>query len=129
MKKPLKALAASSLLGFLALSPAYAESIPTQGIQQLNNSAEPDVDPGASKGPDKPVFVLERMQINHSTEVDVPSRAEKGGNSLPSSSRKLSSKRSFLKGLDRPGWWLLDPIERHNLDSACRTIAITTARR
>ena len=83
MKKPLKALAASSLLGFLALSPAYADSIPTQGIQQLNNSAEPDVDAGASKGPDKPVFVLERMQINHSTEVDVPSRAEKGGESLP----------------------------------------------
>jgi hypothetical protein len=88
MKKALKALAASSLLSLLALSPAYAKSMPTEEIQQLNNSAEPDVDPGASKGPDKPVFVQERMQINNSTGVDVTSRAQKGGESLPQFEQK-----------------------------------------
>jgi hypothetical protein len=81
-KKALTTLAASGLLSLLALAPAYAESIPAEEIQQFSNSAEPDVDPGASKGADTPVFLQERMQIDNSTAVDVPSRAEKGSESL-----------------------------------------------
>jgi hypothetical protein len=51
-----------------------------------NSTIRPNrIDAGASRD-GKPVFVLERMQINHSTEVDVPHAGEAG--SLPSSSRK-----------------------------------------
>ncbi len=59
-KKAVAALAASSLLAFLALSPVYAEeekekSIPEMEKEQVEITAEPDVDPGASKGADKPI--------------------------------------------------------------------------
>jgi hypothetical protein len=82
-KKALTALAASSLLTLVALSPVYAESIPAEEAQQIGNSAAPDVDPGASKGTDKPIVVQERMELNNSAGPNVPSRSEKGGESLP----------------------------------------------
>ncbi len=49
--KAFTALAAASIPALLILSPVYAESIPNQEKHQLDNSAQPDVDPGASKGP------------------------------------------------------------------------------
>jgi hypothetical protein len=82
-KKALTALAASSLLTLLALSPVHAESIPAEEAQQLTNSAAPDVDPGASKGTDKSIVVQERMQLNNSAGPNVASRSEKGGETLP----------------------------------------------
>ncbi len=69
--KTLSVLAASSVLAFFAFSPVYAESIPQQEQNQLNNSAQPDVDPGASKGPDAPIVTQEREQLNNSSQPDV----------------------------------------------------------
>ena len=86
-KKHLAALAAVGQL-LLVIPPVYAETIPREDIQQLNNSAEPDVDPGASKGMDKPISVQEKMQIDNSTKEDVRSRAQRGGESLPQSEQK-----------------------------------------
>lgn len=87
-KKALSALAASSLLTLVALSPVYAESIPAEETQQINDPAAPDVDPGASKGTDKPIVVQERMQLNNSAGPNVPSRSEQGGQSIPKMEQK-----------------------------------------
>lgn len=67
-KKTVAVLAASSLLAFLSLSPVYAEeekekSIPEMEKEQMDNSAKPDVDPGASKGTDKPIPEQEKEQM------------------------------------------------------------------
>ena len=67
-KKAVAAIAASSLLAFLSLSPVYAEeekekSIPEMEKEQMDDSAKPDVDPGASKGTDKPIPEQEKEQI------------------------------------------------------------------
>ena len=67
-KKAVAAIAASSLLAFLSLSPAYAEeekekSIPEMEKEQMDGSAKPDVDPGASKGTDKPIPEQEKEQM------------------------------------------------------------------
>jgi hypothetical protein len=71
--KTLSVIAASSVLAFFALTPVYAqESIPQQEENQLDNSAQPDVDPGASKGSDLPIVTQEREQINNSAQPDVP---------------------------------------------------------
>jgi len=69
--KTLAVLAASSALALFAFSPVYAESLPQQEQQELDNSAQPDVDPGASKGPDAPIVTQEREQLNNSAEPDV----------------------------------------------------------
>jgi hypothetical protein len=69
--KTLAILAASSVLALISLSPVYAESIPKQEQNQLNDSSQPDVDPGASKGPDAPIVTQEREQLNNSTAPDV----------------------------------------------------------
>ena len=42
-----------SMAALFAASAANAESIVKEEQQQLGNSAAPDVDPGASQGPDK----------------------------------------------------------------------------
>ena len=47
-----------------------------------------DVDPGASKGTDKPIVVQERMQLNNSAGPKVPSRSEQGGQSIPKMEQK-----------------------------------------
>ena len=67
-KKAVAAIAASSLLAFLSLSPVYAEdekkkSIPEMEKEQMDDSAKPDVDPGASKGADKPIPEQEKKQM------------------------------------------------------------------
>jgi hypothetical protein len=86
--KALSALAASSLLPLLTLSPAYAQSPAAKEKQELSNPAGAVVDPGASKGPDKPIVVQERMQINNSAGPNVPSRSEKDGESIPNMEQK-----------------------------------------
>jgi len=72
INKTLSVLAASSALALFALSPVYAEDIVTEEQDQLNDSAQPDVDPGASRGPDAPIVDQERMQLGNSPGPDVP---------------------------------------------------------
>ena len=61
-KKAVAAIAASSLLAFLSLSPVYAEDMPMMEKKQMGG-AGPDVDPGASKGPDKSMPMMEKKQM------------------------------------------------------------------
>ena len=84
----LSALAATSLLALITLSPAYAESPAAKEQRDLGNPASMDVDPGASKGTDKPIVVQERMQLNNSAGPNVPSRSEQGGRSIPKMEQK-----------------------------------------
>jgi hypothetical protein len=76
-------LAAASLPALLILSPVHAESIPNEEKHQLDNSALPDVDPGASKGHDKTIVEQEKAQLNNSAQPSVKERAEKRGESIP----------------------------------------------
>jgi hypothetical protein len=72
MNKTLAVLA-SGALALFALTPAYADDpIVQEEKDQLNNSAQPDVDPGASRGYDAPIVDEERMQLGNSPEPDVP---------------------------------------------------------
>ena len=80
--KAFSALAAAGIPVLLMLSPVHAESIPNQEKHQLDNSALPDVDPGASKGADKSIVDQEKAQLDNSAEPNVPSRSEKGGESI-----------------------------------------------
>ena len=75
-------LAAASLQALLVLSPVHADSIPTMEKHQLDNSAQPDVDPGASKGSDASISDQEKAQLDNSAGPNVPSRAKKGGESI-----------------------------------------------
>ncbi len=86
--RSLSVVAASSFLALIILSPAYAESPATKEQRDLGNPASEDVDPGASKGPDKPIIVQERMQINNSGGPNVPSTTEKGDPSIPKTEQK-----------------------------------------
>ena len=61
-KKALAGLAASSLLVFLVAAPAYAEDMPEMEKKQIEGTG-PDVDPGASKGPDKSIVEQEKEQM------------------------------------------------------------------
>lgn len=83
MTNSLAALAAATLLSFAAIAPVYAQSIPQEEIDQLSNAAAPDVDPGASRGVDKPIVTQEKMQLGNFTGPSVPERSEKGGESIP----------------------------------------------
>lgn len=69
--KTLAVLAASSALAIFAFTPVYAQDIPQMEQNQLDDSTQPDVDPGASKGPDAPIVTQEREQLNNSAEPDV----------------------------------------------------------
>lgn len=82
ISKALGIVAAASIPALFVLSPVHAESIPTQEKHQLDNSALPDVDPGASRGADKSIVDQEKAQLDNSAEPNVPSRAEKGGESI-----------------------------------------------
>ena len=69
-KKAIAAVAASSLLAFLSLSPAFADShdkkdpsIPEMEKEQMDDSAKPDVDPAASKGADAPIPEQEKKDM------------------------------------------------------------------
>lgn len=72
--KTLAFLTAFSALAMFAVAPAIAQddAIVQEEKDQLDNSAAPDVDPGASKGPDLPIVTQERMQLNNSAQPDVP---------------------------------------------------------
>jgi hypothetical protein len=70
INKTLSVLAASSALALFALSPVYAQGVVTQEQDQLNDSSKPDVDPGASKGPDAPITTEEREELNNSAQPD-----------------------------------------------------------
>ena len=65
-KKAVSVVAASSPLAFLCLSPVYAEekdpSIPEMEQEQMDDSAKPDIDPGASEEPDEPIPEQEQME-------------------------------------------------------------------
>jgi len=89
-KKTFAVLAASSALALFAIAPvAYAEDPIVQEEQdQLNDSSQPDVDPGASKGPDLPVEDQERMQLGNSPGPDVKEPSMKGGESIPTEEQK-----------------------------------------
>ncbi len=77
-------LAAASLPALLVLSPVHAEeSIPNEEKHQLDNSALPDVDPGASKGHDKTIVEQEKAQLGNSAGPNVPERAEKAARADP----------------------------------------------
>jgi hypothetical protein len=86
--RALSVVAASSLLALIILSPAYAESPAAKEQRDLGNPSSMDVDPGASKGQDKPIITQERMQINNSGGPNVPSSSEKGGESIPKIEQK-----------------------------------------
>jgi hypothetical protein len=88
MSTTLSALAATSMLALATLSPAYAESPAAKEQRDLVNPSSMDVDPGASKGSDKPIIAQERMQINNSAGPNVPSRSEQGGQSIPNMEQK-----------------------------------------
>ena len=84
-------LAASSALALFAATSVNAESIVKEEQQQLDNSDAPDVDPGASKGPDKPIVTQERMQLGNSPGPNVPEGKganKKGGDSIPDLEKK-----------------------------------------
>ncbi len=76
--KIMAAIAASSLLAVLSLSPVYAEDVPAMEKEQMDGSAKPDVDPGASKGPDAPIPMQEKEQMDGSAQPDVDPGASKG---------------------------------------------------
>jgi hypothetical protein len=80
--KTFASLAGASIPALLILSPVHADSIPDQEKHQLDNSAQPDVDPGASKGADKSIVEQEKEQLDNSAQPNVPSRSEKGGESI-----------------------------------------------
>jgi hypothetical protein len=80
--------AAASLQALFVLSPAYAESIPNMEKHQLDHSALPDVDPGASKGSDTSIADQEKAQLDNSAGPNVTSRSEKGGESISNMEKK-----------------------------------------
>jgi hypothetical protein len=84
--KVLAAIAATSVLALFSFAPAYAESIPQQQIDQFGNKAAPDVDPGASKGPDASIVEQEQRQVGNepARDLDPAKSVSKGGESLPS---------------------------------------------
>jgi hypothetical protein len=83
--KTLSILAASGALALFAVSPVYAESIPEME-KPLDNSDLPRVEPGATRGADKPIVDQERMQLGNSPEPSVPEGKDanrKGDPSIP----------------------------------------------
>jgi hypothetical protein len=88
-KKTLAVLAASSVLAMFALAPVvHAGDVVKEEQDQLNNSAQPDVDPGASKGPDAPISNEEQMQLGNQPGPDVKEPSMKGGESVPTEEQK-----------------------------------------
>ena len=65
----------------LRLSPS---SIPQEEIQQYSGSDKPDVDAGASKGPDASIVDQEKNQFGNEPAKDLDkNRHPRGGESLP----------------------------------------------
>ena len=76
-------IAASSMLGALSFAPAFAESIPQEEIDQYSGSSKPDVDAGASRGPDESIVKQEQNQFGNNGADLSEERQESGGRSLP----------------------------------------------
>ena len=81
--KIIAVLAATAMVGLFA-APASAESIPQEEIQQYSGSDKPDVDAGASKGPDASIVDQEKNQYGNEPAKDLDkNRTERGGETLP----------------------------------------------
>lgn len=86
--KIIAVIAASAMVGLFSGS-AFAESIPQQEIDQYGNSAAPDVDPGASKGPDASIVNQEQNQLGNDPAKDLDkNRPGRGGETLPQMEEK-----------------------------------------
>ena len=88
LNKFIAVLAASSALALVAVTAVNAESIVKEEQEQLGNSTAPDVDPGASRGPDKSIVTQERMQLGNSPGPNVSEPALPGGDSIPQMEQK-----------------------------------------
>lgn len=86
--KIIAVLAASSTLALFAATSASAELIVKEQQQDLSNTPSPDVDPGASRGPDKPIVTQERMQLGKPPGLTVPEPSMKGGELIPAEEKK-----------------------------------------
>jgi hypothetical protein len=81
--KIIAVLAATAMVGLFSAS-SFAESIPQEEIDQYSGSAKPDVDAGASKGPDESIVKQEQNQFGNEPAKDLDkNRALGGGESLP----------------------------------------------
>ena len=81
--KIIAVLAATAMVGLFSAS-AFAESIPQEEIQQYSGSDKPDVDAGASKGPDASIVDQEQNQYGNEPAKDLDKNVQgKGGESLP----------------------------------------------
>jgi hypothetical protein len=81
--KVIAVLAATAMVGLFSAS-AFAESIPQEEIQQYSGSDKPDVDAGASKGPDASIVEQEQNQFGNEPAKDLDkNRPLGGGESLP----------------------------------------------
>jgi hypothetical protein len=81
--KIIAVLAATAMVGLFAAS-ASAESIPQEEIQQYSGSDKPDVDPGASKGPDASIVDQEQNQFGNDPAMSLDKNTtESGGETLP----------------------------------------------
>jgi hypothetical protein len=81
--KIIAVLAATAMVGLFSAS-AFAESIPQEEIQQYSGSDKPDVDAGASKGPDESIVKQEQNQFGNEPAKDLDAnRAARGGETLP----------------------------------------------
>jgi hypothetical protein len=81
--KIIAVLAASAMVGLFAGS-AYAESIPQEEAEQFGNSAQPDVDAGASRGSDESIVKQEQNQFGNDPAMDLDKNVtEGGGKTLP----------------------------------------------
>ena len=61
--------------------------VPQQEQNELNDSSQPDVDPGGSKGPDAPIVKQEGEQLNNSASLRRTARL--GGSALRLGDRAL----------------------------------------
>jgi hypothetical protein len=87
-KKTIAVIAATSALALFAFSPVYAGGVVQEEQDQLNDSTQPDVDPGASKGHDAPITDEEQMNLGNSPGPDVKEPSMKGGESVPTEEQK-----------------------------------------
>ena len=81
--KVIAVLAATAMVGLFSAS-AFAESIPQEEIEQYSGSDKPNVDAGASKGPDASIVDQEQNQFGNDPAKDLDkNRQGTGGESLP----------------------------------------------
>ena len=68
--KIIAVLAATAMVGLFSAS-AFAELIPQEEIDQYSDSSKPDVDAGASKGPDESIVKQEQNQFGNEPAKDL----------------------------------------------------------